>query len=995
MAVEAPAKYVSDFDDEYEDVPMVFKRNNTLSLKQIRLSQKSDAHSGSQASNVKASNGQSSNALKNKAIPSSKSPPVRLPILSPKASTSSAKTSSAKSPVACFKTPTSSNDQSKQALKQNMSTVVKEDKSTITCTTETDSDHGDSQPLSVRLKGISTRGNIGASTSGNAQSHRLVPQAEVKGSTEDPDDEASLSARFNMKSSTGTLSSKLYDSDEKKRMASKTEQNGSTMKDKQENSSILSGKRLLDKGNSSDQSSAKRPKISDTPTTMKSKQETSDEKKPMASKTEQNGSTMKLKQENSSILSCKRLLDKGNASDQSSAKRPKISDTPTTMKTKQENSDEKKSVASKTEQNGSTMKDKQENSSILSGKRLLDKGNSSYQSSAKRPKISDTPTTMKSKQLAVKSEKDDEDDDHIPISQRMKMSTPVSKTSSMKQKATKGVSSSLKKINKKSKKEFKNSKYIKSSRVSPSSGDGQKKWSTLVHNGVIFPPPYKPHGIKMLYEGRPVDLTPEQQEVATMFAVMKDTDYMSKPQFKKNFWEDWSKLLGKNHIIKDLDECDFTPIYEWHLQEKEKKKQMSSEEKKALKEEKLKLEEKYMWAIVDGVKEKVGNFRVEPPGLFRGRGEHPKMGKLKRRIRPSDITINIGKDAPIPECPIPGESWKDIKHDNTVTWLAFWNDPINPKEFKYVFLAASSSLKGQSDKEKYEKARMLKEYIKNIRAAYTKDFASKDVTKRQIAVATYLIDKLALRAGNEKDDDEADTVGCCTLKVGNVECIPPNKLKFDFLGKDSIQYVNTVEVELPVYKAIGEFQTGKRSSDDLFDKLDTSKLNAHLKELMPGLTAKVFRTYNASITLDEMVAIICNHQRSISKSHSAQMSRLTEKITELKGVLRELKVVLDRAKKGKPPLKDADGKQKRNLTPEAIEKKIAQTNAKIEKMERDMQTKEDLKTVALGTSKINYLDPRITVAWCKRHEVPIEKIFNKSLLAKFAWAMDVDPDFRF
>jgi DNA topoisomerase-1 len=43
-------------------------------------------------------------------------------------------------------------------------------------------------------------------------------------------------------------------------------------------------------------------------------------------------------------------------------------------------------------------------------------------------------------------------------------------------------------------------------------------------------------------------------------------------------------------------------------------------------------------------------------------------------------------------------------------------------------------------------------------------------------------------------------------------------------------------------------------------------------------------------------------------------------------------------------------------------------------MEMDKQTKEDLKTVALGTSKINYLDPRITVAWCKTHEVPIEKV---------------------
>ena len=47
--------------------------------------------------------------------------------------------------------------------------------------------------------------------------------------------------------------------------------------------------------------------------------------------------------------------------------------------------------------------------------------------------------------------------------------------------------------------------------------------------------------------------------------------------------------------------------------------------------------------------------------------------------------------------------------------------------------------------------------------------------------------------------------------------------------------------------------SGKKGSDDLFDKLDTSKLNAHLKELMPGLTAKVFRTYNASYTLDDMV----------------------------------------------------------------------------------------------------------------------------------------------
>jgi DNA topoisomerase-1 len=59
-----------------------------------------------------------------------------------------------------------------------------------------------------------------------------------------------------------------------------------------------------------------------------------------------------------------------------------------------------------------------------------------------------------------------------------------------------------------------------------------------------------------------------------------------------------------------------------------------------------------------------------------------------------------------------------------------------------------------------------------------------------------------------------------------------------------------------------------------------------------------------------------------------------------------------------------------------LEKKIIQTRHKIERMKLDMLIKEDLKTVALGTSKINYMDPRITVAWCKRHEVPIERVLS-------------------
>ena len=130
------------------------------------------------------------------------------------------------------------------------------------------------------------------------------------------------------------------------------------------------------------------------------------------------------------------------------------------------------------------------------------------------------------------------------------------------------------------------------------------------------------------------------------------------------------------------------------MEQRELRKNRSKEEKKAEKEEKDKLQEKYGFAMLDGHKEKISNFRVEPPGLFLGRGDHPKAGMLKKRIMPEDVTINCGKDSKPPECPVPGHHWGDVVHDDEVTWLAFWKDNIND-HFKYVWLAPSSRLKGE------------------------------------------------------------------------------------------------------------------------------------------------------------------------------------------------------------------------------------------------------------------------------------------------------------
>lgn len=110
---------------------------------------------------------------------------------------------------------------------------------------------------------------------------------------------------------------------------------------------------------------------------------------------------------------------------------------------------------------------------------------------------------------------------------------------------------------------------------------------------------------------------------------------------------------------------------------------------------------------------------VEPPGIFRGRGEHPLAGRIKQRIMPEFVSINVGGDNPIPICPIPGHSWKRVITNTEATWLCHFKDERTEKSNKkYVFLAAESKVKGENDKRKYEKARKLKKCIDQIQLNY-------------------------------------------------------------------------------------------------------------------------------------------------------------------------------------------------------------------------------------------------------------------------------------
>ncbi|CAK9440199.1 uncharacterized protein LODBEIA_P42990 [Lodderomyces beijingensis] len=627
--------------------------------------------------------------------------------------------------------------------------------------------------------------------------------------------------------------------------------------------------------------------------------------------------------------------------------------------------------------------------------------------------------------------------------------------------------------------------------------NGEIKWTSLEHNGVMFPPEYEPlpSHVKLYYDGKPITLPPDAEEVAGFFGAMVETDHAKNPVFQKNFFNDFKEVLKECNwdgvAIVDFNKLDFSKIHAYYEKQREDKKALSKDEKKRIKEEKEKTEEPFKTCLLNGRKELVGNFRIEPPGLFRGRGAHPKTGKLKRRVKPEQVTLNLSEGVPVPEPPA-GHKWAEVRHDNEVTWLAMWRENISDS-FKYVRFAANSSVKGQSDFKKFEKARELRKYVDTIRKDYNKMLKSEKMQDRQMATAIYLIDVYALRAGGEKGEDEADTVGCCSLRYEHLTLKPPNQVIFDFLGKDSIRFYQEVEVDRQVFKNLRIFKKEpKKPGDDLFDRINPSLVNKQLQNYMKGLTAKVFRTYNASKTMQDQldlitnegtaaekvvkfnaanrtVAILCNHQRTVSKNHENSVQKINDKLRELvwqKIRLKKMILELD------PKLKKKDAKyfeELNDLSKEDIEhvhhliierqtqqaeKKFERDNERLKMEKKPVLTKKDLKEkldkikelaqeykkelktgkpelprgatvdklksqvetienrivstsfqlkdkednseVSLGTSKMNYIDPRLTVMFSKKFDVPIEKLFTKTLREKFKWAIEsTDKDWRF
>jgi len=506
------------------------------------------------------------------------------------------------------------------------------------------------------------------------------------------------------------------------------------------------------------------------------------------------------------------------------------------------------------------------------------------------------------------------------------------------------------------------------------------KWKELKHNGVAFPQPYEPRNLTILINQEPVSLGPNAEELAYAWGKKRATPYVQDPVFQTNFLSDFLKLLPSKCSEAKMPEIDFTQVHECQAKEDLLKTDPAYRKKLAAERKliRLQLKERHGYAEIDGTKTEIANWMVEPPSLFMGRGSHPMRGRWKPRIFPEDVVLNLSESAPRPQ-----GNWKEIVHDHDSMWIAYWVDKLSNVR-KYVWPSDISDLRQERDKQKYETARKLEKRLPTVREFILKNLQSPEEKTRKLATVCYLIDNLAMRVGDEKEEDEADTVGASTLRVEHLK-FHPHAVEFDFLGKDSVRWQKTLKLDgedNPVRKNLIEFSRGKKPEDLVFDGITSESVNRFLGKAARGLTAKVFRTHHATETVKKYLkshntfkpetptfsklyharmanleaAIRCNHKRTPPKTWEGSLAKKQQRLLELKA----------------KPVKTETQKER--------------LEARAEKLRLDLELQKKTRDYNLNTSLRNYIDPRVYKGWANQAEFDWKKMYPKTLQRKFLWA---------
>jgi DNA topoisomerase-1 len=573
----------------------------------------------------------------------------------------------------------------------------------------------------------------------------------------------------------------------------------------------------------------------------------------------------------------------------------------------------------------------------------------------------------------------------------------------------------------------------------------------LIHNGVVVPEPQPSRGLVLRIKEEPVALSPKQEEMALAWAKKQGTPYIEDETFVENFMIDFSQALGLEDVLS-VDQVDFWPAIRIVEAEREARAEMSKEERKALaaerKVQREALREQYGHATVNGRRTELANYVVEPSGIFMGRGRHPLRGRWKEGAHQKDITLNLSPDAPRP----PGD-WEEIVWQPESLWVARWKDKLSGK-LKYVWLADTAPIKQKREARKFDKVHLLHAHLDEVRVQIARDLSHPDAKQRMIATACYLIDALCLRVGDEKDPDEADTVGATTLRPEHVTLHDDGVAEFRFLGKDSVLWHKKLELPDVVQQNLDELIRDARPSNSstngdrghptrdmpqLFPDITSRDVNAYLSDILPELTAKVFRTHHATIAVQESLegsgveaddpeyvkweavnlanleaAVLCNHTKKESASwprsrlrYDERLQKAEERVAGYQDRLESQREALDALRQealealaAAPPARQERVEARYDKRMGTAGRRVERTQAMLDRAKRARDKIEVQASIAakkrtwnLGTSLKSYIDPRVTYEWGQQVDYDVlERYYPKALRRKFDWVRNEAQD---
>ncbi|MBN1933050.1 MAG: hypothetical protein JW934_00215 [Anaerolineae bacterium] len=572
----------------------------------------------------------------------------------------------------------------------------------------------------------------------------------------------------------------------------------------------------------------------------------------------------------------------------------------------------------------------------------------------------------------------------------------------------------------------------------------------LIHNGIIIPESPSCCGLVIQVRGRDIQLTPDQEEMALAWAQKQGTDYVEDPVFVQNFMADFSAALGIDPPLSS-DEVKFGSAIRVVELERERKASMTDEERKeaaavrkAIREA---LKEKYGYATVNGNRVELGGYLAEPSGIFMGRGEHPLRGRWKAGARQADVTLNLSPDAPRPE-----GNWHEIVWQPASLWIARWDDKLAGK-LKYIWLSDTAPLKQRREADKFDKISLLHERLDEIRVRIQQGLRDDNPRRRMVAMACYLIDVLCMRVGDEKEADEADTVGATTLRPEHVTLHPDGRAGFNFLGKDSVEWHKELTLPPLVYGVMQELIATARPSSSsseeewhptrdlpqLFPDIGSRAVNSFLSRIQKGLSAKVFRTHHATMAVYESLetsgviaedpeykkwkavvdanmaaAMLCNHTKKATGDWEARQQRYQERLekaqarrntflahlqecqAKLQGLLAEAEEKIATANE-KQRERVAARYEKREVTArqhvEMAQGRVYRAEEAVGKIEVQRDAATGNRTWNLGTSLKSYIDPRVYHKWGQEVEYDVlEKYYPTTLRRKFAWVRESEDE---